>query len=180
MSAPSFDPFNVRLARDIRNALSKSFLKALHEKNATLFQNCAAGYLQQGLEPFYQLYIRTRLAKYEKAYAAIGARPSGAVLQQAAVLWDLELYFEMHELLEPEWRDAEGERRKALQGLIRACGMKIHAQHHNMKAARSMAAKARKDLLQYGVALGGVALLEGVLQELEKTLTEKPGISGDG
>ena len=84
-----FDPFNDRLARDIRNNLSVSFLKALAEKDVSFFQRCGADYMQQNPAPDYAGYITTRLAKYEEAYAIILQRNLKEVLLQASVFWDL-------------------------------------------------------------------------------------------
>jgi hypothetical protein len=166
-----FDPFNSRLARDIRNSLSKSFIQALAEKDISLYQRCGAGYMQQKLEPGYAEYIETRLAKYENAYAIIEQKNLREVLQQALIFWDNGLYFEMHELLEPAWKEAEGDRRKALQGLIRAAGMKIHAQSNNMKAALSMGAKAMADLITYSSELRDCVGVESILAEIKHTLS---------
>ena len=166
-----FDPFNNRLARDIRNDLSRSFLQALAAKDVSAFQRCGADFLQLNLEPGYAGYVRERLAKYVEAYEIIEQRELKEVLQQAATFWDLELYFEMHELLEPAWKDAVGDRRRALQGLIRAAGMKIHAENYNMKAAATMGAKARADLLKYGGELTGFGNLEAILAEIKEILS---------
>lgn len=166
MSRSHFDPFKNRLARDIRNNLSRSFVKSLAGKNDKFFQKDAAAYLQQHLEPAYEIYVIKRLVKYKEAFAAIVAGGLREVLQQAAILWDLELYFEMHELLEPAWKAAEGDRRRALQGLIRAAGMKIHAENNRLAAA-SMGTKALEDLQKYGNRLDGFSNLEAVLADLQ-------------
>jgi hypothetical protein len=48
-----------------------------------------------------------------------GDTPSlDAALAAAGWLFDARLYFEVHEHLEPHWRDATGETRESLQGLI--------------------------------------------------------------
>jgi len=164
-----FDPFRNRFARDIRNSLSRSFLKSLDEKDTSHFQRCGAEYLQQHLETVYEIYITKRLEKYEEAFTAIKEGDLRTVLPQAGILWDLELYYEMHELLEPWWKEAEGDRRRALQGLIRAAGMKIHSENNNNKAAASMGAKALADLLEYGGELESFDRLETVLADLEQT-----------
>ena len=127
--------------------------------------------MQQKLEPGYARYVKTRLAKYEEAYAIIEQKDLREVLQQAAIFWGLELYFEMHELLEPAWKDAEGNRRMALQGLIRAAGMNIHAQSNNMKAAASMGAKAMADLKKYAGELTGFVDVESIMAEIKQTLS---------
>lgn len=166
-----FDPFNNRLARDIRNGLSKSFLEALKERNMSLCERRAAGYLEQDLEQIYQVYIRTRLEKYDEVFFAAEQGQLDDVLQQAAILWEHKLYFEMHELLEATWKNAEGNERKALQGLIRAAGMKIHAENANFKAAAAMGRKAQAVLQLYGRELTRFNKLESILAEVRKTLT---------
>lgn len=166
-----FDPFKSRLARDIRNNLSTSFIKALIEKDVSVFKKCGKNYIQQHLEPGYEAYVKARLAKYEEAYEILKQKKIKEALQQAAILWDLELYFEMHELLELEWKEAQGDRRRALQGLIRAAGMKIHAENNNRKAAVSMGVKARTDLVKYCGELKGFVKLEAILAEIEQTLS---------
>ena len=166
MSLSRFDPFRNRLARDIRNNLSRAFLKSLAGKEVSSFQRVAEEYLQQHLEPAYEIYVIKRLEKYMAAFVAINAGRLREVLQHAALLWDLELYFEMHELLEPTWKEAEGDRRRALQGLIRAAGTKIHAENNN-KAAASMGTKALADLQKYGNRLEGFDKLEALLADLQ-------------
>jgi len=166
-----FDPFNNRLARDIRNSLSKSFLQALAAEDISVLQRCASNYLHKDLAPAFESYVKNRIVKYEEAFGIIKQRKLNEVLQRAAIFWDLELYFEMHEFLEVEWHGAAGDRRRALQGLIRAAGMKIHAENNNMKAACSMGAKALADLLQYGGELADFAKLETVLAVIRQTVT---------
>jgi uncharacterized protein len=149
MSVIHFDPFNNRLARDIRNTLAKAFLHALADNDPEIYRGCAASYLKQNLETVYENYIRERCEKYERIFAArVLEKPEGT-LQQVAVFWNQGLYFEMHEFLEKFWKTATGDKRIALQALIRAAGMKIHAENHNFKAAVSMGTKALADLEKY-------------------------------
>lgn len=170
METPLFDPFRNRLARDIRNKLSKTFLNALAVKDISELQKCGSRFLGQNPGSGYEAYVTTRMARYQEAYGVIEQNNFREVLEQAAVLWDIELYFEMHEILELEWKDAEGERRRALQGLIQAAGMKIHTENSNMKAAASMAAKALVNLQRYGYELTDFVRLESVLAAIAQTL----------
>ncbi|MDX1776999.1 MAG: DUF309 domain-containing protein, partial [Desulfobulbales bacterium] len=125
-------------------------------------------HLQQILPPAYQKYVIERLKKYEKVYRLIEQEKIGQKLQQAAVFWDFDLYYEMHELLEQDWQNASGDRRRALQGLIRGVGMKIHAENNNMRAAISMGTKAQVDLQKYGRELAGFVKLDAILAEIER------------
>jgi hypothetical protein len=165
-----FDPFNNRLARDIRNGLSKSFLGALAERDVSSYKRRAAEYLKQDLEQVYQMYVETRLEKFDEVFVAIEQGRIDNELQQAEILWEQRLYFEMHELLENIWNSAEGNERKALQGLIRAAGMKIHAENGNTRAAVAMGRKAQADLQLFGRALIRLNILESILAEITNTL----------
>ena len=177
MNLEKFDPFNNRQARDIRNTLSKSFLESLVEKDVSVFQKRAAGYLQQDLEQVYQMYVKKRLLKYDEVFALIEQGKIEEKFHQALILWDQELYFEMHELLEKIWINAAGNERKALQGLIRAAGMKIHAESGNIKASITMGRKAQGDLQLYKGALKQPGHLDSILIEITETLSKMDSTS---
>ena len=179
MNLKKFDPFNNRLARDIRNGLSKSFLGALVERDMSPYKRRAAEYLKQDLKRVYQMYVKTRLGKYDEVFVAIEQGRIDDKLQQAEILWKQELYFEMHELLENIWSSAEGNERKALQGLIRAAGMKIHAENGNTRAAVAMGRKAQADLQLFGRALIRLDRLESILAEINQTLASMDSSSED-
>lgn len=86
------------------------------------------------------------------AAAALAARPAGRldsradVLDAAAALFDAHLYFEVHELLEPFWRDAEGGEREALQGLIQVAVGYQHLANGNLAGARALLDEGRRRL----------------------------------
>lgn len=166
------DPFKSRLARDIRNSLSKSFLESLRSANRDFFQRKAAQLLEQEPSQTHQDYIVSRLSKYEDVFAAIIRNHLNDELDQAEILWDHGLFYEMHELLEIVWVKAEGNERKALQGLIQAAGMKIHAEVRNMKAANSMGRKALTALQHYGDTLKGFGRLNSMLAEIKDALDD--------
>jgi hypothetical protein len=163
-----FDPFSVRLARDIRNSLSKAFVKSLALHDPLILQRVADNFLGQQLSPLYQDYIEDRLARYAEAQATIIKHNIVGIVEQSQILWELQLYYEMHEILEGIWLESAGARRKALQGLIRAAGMKIHADQGRHKAARTMAAKSLTDLMEYRNALPGFSKIDSVLEEARK------------
>ena len=168
MNPDTFDPFSGRLARDIRNSLSKAFLKSLALHEPLVLQRVADGFSGQQLPPPYQDYIEDRLARYAEAREAIIKHDIIGVVEQSQILWELQLYYEMHELLEGIWLESAGTRRKALQGLIRAAGMKIHAERGRHKAARTMAAKSLTDLMEYRSALPEFQKIDSVLEEARK------------
>lgn len=170
MNLKNLNPFNSRLARDIRNELSKSFLGALAERDISLYKRRAADYLKQDLELVYQMYVKTRLCKYDQVFVAIEQGRIDDELRQAEILWKHGLFFEIHELLENIWNSAKGDERKALQGLIRAAGMEIHAENGNTKAAVAMGWKAQADLQLFGRAIIRLNRLESIQAEITNTL----------
>ena len=76
----------------------------------------------------------------------------------ASVLFDAKLFFEVHELLESEWRDAAGDLKTFLQGLIQvAVGCHHHAQG-NLRGARTLLAEGSEKLRPFRPAAHGVDL----------------------
>ena len=106
------------------------------------------------------------------AAAALAARPAGRldsradVLDAAAALFDAHLYFEVHELLEPFWRDAEGGEREALQGLIQVAVGYQHLANGNLAGARALLDEGRRRL--EGRTLEGMDL-DGFGREVART-----------
>jgi hypothetical protein len=81
------------------------------------------------------------------AYAALLAgAPRGdalpARLEQARRMFARGLFFEVHEVLEPPWREAVGAERTILQGVIQAAVAWHHARRHNDRGARRLASAA--------------------------------------
>jgi len=148
-----FDPFNDRLARDIRNGLSHALIKGLDQSNPNLVHEVGAGFLNRNLAPGYTEYIQTRLRHYTAIFAETGKDKESDIFSQALILWDRGLYFEVHDRLETLWLKATGTRRLALQGMIRAAGAYIKWQSGQQEAARKMAAKAAAALLENRAAL---------------------------
>ena len=72
-------------------------------------------------DPAQRRRARDVLVRYR---AALDRVPHGedvvTRLAQARVLFAAALYFEVHEVLEPPWREATGEARRILQGIIQA------------------------------------------------------------
>ena len=165
MNPDAFDPFSGRLARDIRNSLSKAFRKSLVLHEPLIIQRVADGFLGQQLPPPYQDYIEDRMVRYAEARETIIKHEIIGVVEQSQILWQLHLYYEMHELLEGLWLESAGTRRKALQGLIRAAGMKIHAEQGRHKAAPKMAQKALTDLQENRASLADFQELDNLLAE---------------
>jgi len=141
MSEMHFNPFEDRTSRDIRNDLSEGLAKAVKTGSSTQLTQIIEGYRKQQLADFYRNYIEDRFLRYEKGLKEIGEGVSDPI-QQGLILWDLELFFEVHEVLEHAWYSAEGNLKLTMQALIRAAGVYIKREYGFTDAAARIAAKA--------------------------------------
>jgi hypothetical protein len=85
--------------------------------------------------------VRERAASATVALAGRASRRIDSradLLAAAAQLFDAHLYFEVHELLEPAWRDARGDDREALQGLIQVAVGYQHLANGNLAGAQAL------------------------------------------
>jgi hypothetical protein len=136
-----FDPFRDRLSRDIRNDLSEAFARSLAEAGPGAFEEACAGLLRRDLGASYRIYVEDRRERYRKAFNVVRRYPDDPILH-GFVLWDLRLFFEMHEVLEHAWLSAEGNRKRLLQSLIRAAGAYEKLAYGYTAEARRLALKA--------------------------------------
>lgn len=141
-----FDPFNDRLARDIRNHLSTAFITGMKVGSLCRVETLAASFTGRG--KVYDRFIAERLMRYEAVITETGS-DRGEPLAMFCRLWNQGLFFEAHELLEEMWHTAVGSRKRALQALIRAAGCFLHLEQGNAKAAFGMAGKAVRGLTDH-------------------------------
>jgi hypothetical protein len=135
----------------LRNRLADVILAAVHDPRAratlrALADDAAA--LERWLEPPERAHaplLRQRARAASEALGAVhGVPPAPAledVLVVAAALFDAGLGYEVHEMLEPHWRRAEGEEREALQGLIQIAVGYQHLANGNRAGARALLAE---------------------------------------
>ena len=162
-----FDTLNDRLARDIRNQLGRAFVKRLDpDLDLTPVKELARGFLDKNPGPVYENYIRERLTSFQSAKQHISTNEISDNYYRALVLWDHQLFFETHEVLESLWMKATGHRKLILQALIRAAGVYIHLANHNMKGAEKMAARSREILESYKEDIPPFPGLEKLLTSL--------------
>ena len=111
-------------------------------------------------ESAYAHLLRLRALSASTALAKLPVRSHSAglaeALSDAAALWDGYLYFEVHELLEPFWRDAHGDDREALQGLIQVAVGYQHLANGNLAGARALLEEGSGRL--HGRKLDGIDL----------------------
>lgn len=141
MTEPVFQPFTDRLSRDIRNDLSESLVESLLTNSLDPAEDTAAKYRQNPLANCYKEYIDKRLESYAHALEKIN-QGSSDPLYHGLVLWDEQLFFEVHEVLEHAWMKAEGEEKLFLQAMIRAAGVYIKINAGYQAPAKKIAAKA--------------------------------------
>ena len=168
-----FEPFQDRLSRDIRNDLAASLVKALQEGNLAPVLAVAARYQDQDIAPCYTEYIQDRITRYRAALAEI-RQGSDDVFFRALVLWDLRLFFEVHEILEPAWLKAAGGEKLFLQALIRAAGVYIKLEYGYRKGAEKMAQRALPVLAQYQDLLARYCNPEKLLHALRDITLPPP------
>jgi predicted metal-dependent hydrolase len=93
---------------------------------------------------------------------------------RALVLWDNELFFETHEVLEGLWKESGGRARLILQALIRAAGYYIHLETGNQAGAEKMAARALEVLARYREEIPPFPGLDNLLQCLAQRAVRPP------
>lgn len=141
MTDQSFNPFEDRLSRDIRNNLSEGLAEAVETGDSSKLTQIVANFREQPLADYYRDYLENRYACYQKALEIIQGGITDPI-QQSLVLWNLGLFFEVHEVLEHVWYTAEGNMRETLQALIRAAGVFIKREYGFNDSANRIAAKA--------------------------------------
>jgi hypothetical protein len=69
-----FDPFNNRLCRNVRNALSEGFKEVLDQRDMHPVQRIAGFFLDDTQPPGVDAYINHRLAAYDRVLADVKRR----------------------------------------------------------------------------------------------------------
>lgn len=136
-----FDPFHDRVSRDIRNTLSEAFV-AVWQGNGEDYHEAASALRKRHHHPLYRRYIDGRLSQYRAVLAERCKLTDPILLDEVRLLWNRELFFEVHELLESHWHAAEGERRATLQALILAAAVYVHREAGRTAAAEKLGRRA--------------------------------------
>jgi hypothetical protein len=178
MEKNDFDPFQDREARKIRNTLSTTFLTSLQTLDPAPFEAAGHHLLQQQSAAGKRSYILDRLHRYRRCLAAVQRKKLTTALAQSVILWDEGLFFEVHEILEGQWIEAEGRRKAALQGLIRAAGFYILLESGRRQGAEKMAARAVQALEADLDALPGFPSPALLLAKLRNLDPLPPKLSG--
>ncbi|MBI4635024.1 MAG: DUF309 domain-containing protein [Candidatus Rokubacteria bacterium] len=150
----------------LRNRLTDVILAALHDESARrelarLADPSAP--TADWLSAEQEVHAASLRHRARRAAEVLGPRPLGPprpalaeTLAAAATLFDAGLHFEVHELLEPHWREARGAAREALQGLVQVAVGYQHLANRNLAGARALLAEG-VERLAVG-SLPGIAL----------------------
>ena len=168
-----FDPFTNRLSRDIRNTLAEAFMAALSAGEPSAYREEADIWRRKNPSKVYLDYIRDRLQCYDRVLEQIKACQLKDPLLQSLVIWNNGLFFEFHDHLEGLWKQATGDERQALKGMIKAAGVYVHHEFNHQKAVKSLCAKSYNLIRQYAHCLAFIENLDSLLQRL-KTLDADP------
>lgn len=141
MTDQHFNPFEDRQSRDIRNNLSEGLAEAVETGSSDKLIKIVGNYRQERLADYYRDYLEDRYARYIKAIKVIQGGITDPI-HQGVVLWNLGLFFEVHEVLEHVWYSADGNMKATLQALIRAAGVYIKREYGFNDSANRIAAKA--------------------------------------
>ena len=171
--AKNFDPFNDRLSRDIRNSLSEAFVESLVRREKSEYRQAAEKWRSEITADLYRDYIKNRLLRYDRVFDQINAEHIDDPLLQFIVIWNNELFFEVHDHLERIWTQTVGEQRLAIKGLIKAAGVYIHMECNRQKAAASLSVKSLDLITKHSHRVAFIANL-GELTEKLRNLDPGP------
>ncbi len=177
MTEKIFNPFTDRLSRDIRNTLSSSLVECLEAGNISSAEEVAKRYLAEHPAPLYSEYIQQRLQLYKEAVKTIHGGSEDPIWR-STILWNLGLFFEMHEVLEHAWYSAQGDTKLIMQALIRAAGVYVKLGCGYKPQARKMADKAIDVLTIHQEFLSDYFQPEPLLKALRELDPQPPELVG--
>jgi hypothetical protein len=169
-----FDPFNNRLSRDIRNTLSEAFMAALSRMEPSAYRDEADIWRAKNPSQIYLEYIQDRLQRFDRVFEQIKANHLDEPLLQSLVIWNNGLFFEFHDHLEGIWKQAAGDDREALKGLIKAAGVYVHHEFNHQQAVKSLSPKSYNLIRQYAHCLTFIKNLDVLLQKLRALDPDPP------
>jgi len=176
-SSARFDPFNNRLARDIRNSLAEKFVDALLQVDKSGYQRTAEQWLTKNLDDEYTGYIQDRLKRFDGVFNQIKKIRLKDPKLQALIIWNHGLFFEVHEHLERIWQKTTGDEYQALKGLIQAAGVYIHLKFGHRAAAEKLAVKSLGRIQKYADCLTFIANLNMLLDKLNNLDSAPPQLN---
>ena len=115
-----------------------------------------------------QAEVTAKLERYAAALDEWKTEPSSSeretALKKAVLLFNHHLFFEVHEVLEIQWRRESGDVRRFLQGLIQVAVAFYHLGNHNFRGALALLHDGLEKITPYQPVFLGVELQEFVAQ----------------
>ena len=91
-------------------------------------------------------------------------------IQLGLSLFDEERYWESHEALESAWKQAEGDEKEILQGLILIAASLVHWQKNEKQVTLSVMKRARDKLVRHQAEFSGIDII-ALTNRLEEILS---------
>jgi len=135
-----FNPFEDRFSRDMRNALSSALATAIETGEQDTLKSVIEDFESKDLAPHYRNYFDKRCIHYKKVLESM--ETDLVPIEQAVILWNEGLFFEVHEVLEHVWYHAQGNEKLTLQALIRAAGVYVKKEYGYSGPAAKIAGKS--------------------------------------
>ncbi len=120
--------------------------------------------------------IRPKLSQYAAALddwsGGTGQPRLDVVLRRGVLLFNHKLFFEVHEVLEPEWMKEHGDVKSFLQGLIQIAVAFYHLGRRNLDGARSLLHEGLLKIIPHSPAFLGIELRDFIagLEACRQTL----------
>ena len=163
----TFDPFNSRLSRDIRNSLSDAFKVSLKQRDAGCYLNRSQKWLKKDLAPACRNYVQDRIRRYDMAFQRIQGEQIDNARIQAVILWNYRLFFEVHDIVEDIWHKTQGDEHQAVKGFIKAAGVYVHLESGRVNSAQRLAIKSVRLLQEFEDGLGFISNLNVLIGALK-------------
>ncbi|MCP3875250.1 MAG: DUF309 domain-containing protein [Desulfobacteraceae bacterium] len=147
----TFDPFENRLCRDIRNTLGAGFIKAIQANNIKSFYSTIKPYQLKKTKNHINSYVHHRINCLKNTFDLMTRHhiQPDDFFSISIVLWNFELFFEFHEWMEKKWLTAHGNNKKAFQALILSAIVYEQLLYGRIIPAKKVAAKALMLFDQY-------------------------------
>ena len=174
-----FDPFTSRACRQVRNNLAHGLVTAISTRNPEPAATLVHNYLSGNLSAPIQRYLIARRESYRNIFKRIRAAglTNKDIWPIMIVLWNEQLFFEVHEWLEQAWHQSQGAEKQTYQAVIQAAGVYIHLEAGRSTSADRLATKAADGLSRHCNILAGYFDVTRLLDKLKSRDPVPPKLS---
>lgn len=152
----SFDPFENRLARDIRNTIGAAFIHSVKKRATNPFLHAVQFFSSKPLTSDMEKFIGHRKKCLDSILEQLKDDSQATdFFQILLLLWGKKLYFEAHEWLEEAWMTRIGDEKKGFQALIQTAVALEHFEYNRVAPAKRLAQRAGKNLKTFSESIPG-------------------------